>query len=519
MPLDDTCVLIGENNTGKSSILHAIRICLTRSFRANANIFDEYDYHLPNDSTDPTTADPINVTLTFSLLADSEGSVEARQVLRSVIRVDKDPPEITLCITSEYDLEIKDFITKYKFLDSDDEPYSNLVGNELYNLQRLIPFFYLESLRDAAKEFNPRSTFWKPFIQALDLDEIGKQKLEEASSDLNSFILEKHIIFKQVKEKLEEIAGLMPIRSIDPVQIEAVPSSAFDILARTRVHLISKTEAQIPIELYGSGTQSLAVIGLFNAFSRSRLKEKYGNSVTPILALEEPEAHLHPSATKSVGKILQNIEGQKLISTHSGELLAGIPLTKIRRLAQKDGEVNVYSMEEEGFSSDEINKLDFVVRINRGHLFFSRCWLFIEGETEFHILHACSEAMGYDLYVEGVSCVEFAQVGIGKFIKFADQLGINWFLLADGDKEGEKYRQQAKKHLDGRPEAEHILLLDGVMEEFLAKNGFEDIYKGIKGNKIPAIHAVAERIIAKKREVPEKIKEVIEQAIGLAREG
>jgi len=46
LPLDDLCVLIGENNSGKSSILEALKICLTRSFTRRASIFDEYDSHL-----------------------------------------------------------------------------------------------------------------------------------------------------------------------------------------------------------------------------------------------------------------------------------------------------------------------------------------------------------------------------------------------------------------------------------------------------------------------------------------
>lgn len=46
--------------------------------------------------------------------------------------------------------------------------------------------------------------------------------------------------------------------------------------------------------------------------------------------------------------------------------------------------------------------------------------------------------MGYDLYEDGVSCIEYTQVGVEKFIKLADQLGIEWFVLADSDAAGNK---------------------------------------------------------------------------------
>ena len=41
--LDQTTVLIGENNTAKSAILDALQICLSRSLTRKKGIFAEYD--------------------------------------------------------------------------------------------------------------------------------------------------------------------------------------------------------------------------------------------------------------------------------------------------------------------------------------------------------------------------------------------------------------------------------------------------------------------------------------------
>ena len=46
LKLDETTVLIGENNTGKSTVLEALQICLSRSLTRKGDIFSEYDYHL-----------------------------------------------------------------------------------------------------------------------------------------------------------------------------------------------------------------------------------------------------------------------------------------------------------------------------------------------------------------------------------------------------------------------------------------------------------------------------------------
>ena len=51
LPLDQLTVLIGENNTGKSTVLEAIKLVLTRSFGfRRGGQFSEYDFHLENAS-------------------------------------------------------------------------------------------------------------------------------------------------------------------------------------------------------------------------------------------------------------------------------------------------------------------------------------------------------------------------------------------------------------------------------------------------------------------------------------
>lgn len=548
LPLDDLCVFIGENNAGKSTILDAIRICLTRSLARRGAVFDEYDYHLPDATAEPARSPPIEITLHFAERRENEWVDEITQLLDAVEQVDeKKLRSVTLQVTSSFDPAIGDYATDYNFLDLSGAPLIRAkTPRYLINLQQLVPAFYLASLRDAAQEFRARSPFWGPFVRSLDIDEDARKELEAALLELNRKVLEKHAAFNIVKDRLRQTADLLPLGDADPVSIDAVPSKVFDILSRTQVNLASKTGAQIPIVRHGSGTQSLAVICLFDAFLQSQIAEGYGEHAEPLLALEEPEAHLHPSAVKAVAQMLQGLSGQKLISTHSGDLLAGVPLEKIRRLRRTDGKISVHRVEEGVLTADEANKLDYQVRTTRGSLLFSRCWLLVEGETEAPLVAECARAMGYDLYANGVSCIEFAQVGVEKFIKLADQLGIEWFVLADNDGAGEDYRDSARAQLNGRPENNHIRLLEhGIMEVFLCMEGYGDIYeasisdrkrdsvtakKGTidywkqvveaqkKNSKPRNALAVAEKMVETgKDSVPRLLQEVIEQTRNLAR--
>ena len=123
-----------------------------------------------------------------------------------------------------------------------------------------------------------------------------------------------------MKTKLQELQNIVVVATKDVVDIEAVPNRILDILSKSQVLIGTKTGSMIPLFRHGEGTQSLAVLMLFSAFL-----ENQGNEAT-ILALEEPEAHLHPSAVRILWRIVQTYAHQRIISSHSGELLSEIDI-------------------------------------------------------------------------------------------------------------------------------------------------------------------------------------------------
>ena len=55
---DQTTALIGENKTGKTAVLEAIRIRLDRLRGRGRRLFDDYDYHLADADASPRDAEP-----------------------------------------------------------------------------------------------------------------------------------------------------------------------------------------------------------------------------------------------------------------------------------------------------------------------------------------------------------------------------------------------------------------------------------------------------------------------------
>ena len=61
--LGDTTVLVGPNNAGKTAILDALRIALTRRWGQRNAGFSEYDIHLSDGAADPETSSGVQIEL------------------------------------------------------------------------------------------------------------------------------------------------------------------------------------------------------------------------------------------------------------------------------------------------------------------------------------------------------------------------------------------------------------------------------------------------------------------------
>ena len=482
LKLDETTVLIGENNTGKSTILAALECCLSRNLTRRSGAFSEYDYYLPEKGSQPMDSEGIEITLRFLEQFENEWPDEVLQSLAEAVQAGDDGKQsIIFRVRSRYDEVLDDFVTSWNFLD--------LAGNELIAakapvnliaLQQLAPVFYLSALRDSAQEFRPRGQFWSPFVRSSKLDPDVRRDLEGELAELNQKVLDANDSFGAVEDRLKNTGKMVPLATDDAVGIEAIPSRIFDIMSRTQVMLSSVTGARLPIGRHGEGTQSLAVICLFDAFLQTRLEDTYREHSSPILALEEPEAHLHPSATLSVAALLQELPGQKIVATHSGDLVGGCLISSLRRLRRKDGEITVYRLKEDVLNEDQIRKLNHHIRASRGSVLFARCWLLVEGEADRLVFEGCARVLGRDLLYAGVSCIEFQQIGISVDVltKFADSMGIEWHVVADNDPAGNGYVRSAQRHIGNRNEARHISqLAHGNLESFLCNEGYGRIYE------------------------------------------
>ena len=451
----DVTVLIGENNTGKTSVLDALRLCLDTVKSDKTCNFSEFDFYRNETRSGLPSCQPISITLSFLESEEYIWPEHITQGLNDVI-VGSDYSAIKFRITARYDADAGELVQSWSFLDDADNEMVGRAGI-IKDLRRLRPFFFQTALRAAKDQFHGQSTYWASFLRNKDIDDATRRALEDELCQVNQKIVNAHASFKDVTDEVKRISGLMAVGQANAVTVDPVPADVYKALRYTDVNLLTTSNAKIPIRSHGEGTQSLSVLLLFSAYLKTRLQADVDRHAEPIIAIEEPEAHLHPNAVRAVWHLLRDLPGQKIVATHSGDILSEVPVPKLRRMNRNGNATECKAIPNGLLSDEELRKFNHHVRRNRGELLFARCWLLVEGETDVSVFAECADILGVDLHGKGVRIVECSQAGgPGIFIKVADALGIHWHLVADSDPGGQKYIDDAKALLNGRLEADHI---------------------------------------------------------------
>lgn len=347
--LDDVTVIIGENNTGKTAVLDALRFITSRGPQRRQSTIAEYDFHMADKNADPKQSDPVVIELTVSESHSDEWPDEIAQSLNEIIQLDpvSDIDSIILRCSSQYNTATKSFESSWQFLDLKGDALGGkaLSQSLVSQFLKYIPYFYLSALRNVEEEFSPRSQFWGKILRSVDIPEDKRQELSASLEELNSQLLGADPRLANVASTVGRISSVMHGPSKQDVSIRALPLKAWDLMSKSEIVLKSKNDgAQFPITRYGQGTQSLSVLFLFQAFVEHLLKDTYTENSEPILALEEPEAHLHPQAARALWDQVTSLRGQRIVSSHSPYFVQNVPFRKLRMFRRDGVGVKVYSV-------------------------------------------------------------------------------------------------------------------------------------------------------------------------------
>jgi putative ATP-dependent endonuclease of OLD family len=128
-------------------------------------------------------------------------------------------------------------------------------------------------------------------------------------------------------------------------RLNTLPLSIEEMLQRTGVVLRNEDlRPWLPLGHHGQGLQSLAVIFLFQAAVLQQLRESTRTGMDAIFAIEEPEAHLHPQAARTLWSRIRTLPGQSLVTTHSPYFVQNVALHDLKVVRLSNGRTTVASI-------------------------------------------------------------------------------------------------------------------------------------------------------------------------------
>lgn len=544
--LEKTTVLTGMNNTGKTSLLKAMQIAL-----GNRQFISPDDFFIrDNNSGEKITIDLLIMPVDASGDQASDFS-EDWEVLLKTERIRTDGiksfiPLRTICtldpITSSY--KIQQFILSDwpKFNDNNNHWFQHDNGQTKGFHFDEISFFYMDAQRDIMEDTKQRSSYIGKMLANIKYSEEDIKEIEAQIELLNEKAVSSSDVLSNIKNTLKDLDSTMGSQS-HGIEITPFTKKIRDLNKGMSIYY-GDTKDSFPMQYHGMGTRSWSSLLTLKSFiNQLAAQAKKENTVFfPLLAIEEPEAHLHPNAQKKLFRQVDAIAGQKIISTHSPYIAASAELKQIRNL-YKNKQVYCGRIKIDKLNTEDIRKIKRQVISHRGEIFFSKLIVFFEGETEEQALPIFAQKYFGRTHVD----IGLDFVGVGghgnylPFIQFAEDLGMPWLIFSDAEPNiKESVADQLEKcnttknltdvvvYLDDGNNFERQLIADGFQDEIkeciidlyeflndrhrMTKKpeilNYDDdkLYKEITNDKTKYGPAVAEKIAeSDKKELPPKI--------------
>lgn len=348
LDLDETTVFIGANNSGKTAILEAVRIALSRRWGSRGTGFTEFDVHCPGQDHDPKTADPVRVFLRLEDTAEAPWDADMVADLEGpAVLTDQGRNLIWLRVTCEWNTETEAFEPIWQFLTAAGEPQFQGArrATNTSPFFSYIPIFFLPALRDAADEFGSRSSMWAKLLKSVRIPLELEGNVTAALNDLDSQLLGADPKLSDIADTIGQATKIAIGESGGDAKLRMLPMNIWDLVSRAGV-VLKNEEARpwLPLDHHGQGLQSLSVIFLFQAAVFQQLAEEERPGMEPIFLLEEPEAHLHPQAARTLWERISELPGQKLVTTHSPYFVQNVPLHNLRLARLCDGQTRISNL-------------------------------------------------------------------------------------------------------------------------------------------------------------------------------
>jgi Predicted ATP-dependent endonuclease of the OLD family len=459
-------VLIGHNNAGKTTIIKALELLFDNNATKRLKI-DDFNKNLNIQELKGT---PPSITISAKVTESEKEDEFSDDLVTIATWLTKLERPYEAQITFEYFLpekELEDYCNVLNQITSNEGDdywneietrflkkytYKIYVGKPEYRVSidseslKKFDFQFLNAIRDVERDlYSGRNTLLRDVIDYfIDYDIKDNKKLPE--EEKRKRIDERKKVFNQSTSKLIETLHSRLLAGKDQMLQYADKTGATfdkskpgfsgrvldtDLISALRLIVENETGIKIQAAQNGLGYNNLIYISLLLARMQKDASGQYLGSnakIYPILAIEEPEAHLHPSMQYKFLKFLkenhQSNVRQIFITTHSPNITAAVDLDDIIVLHKAKDTIEIaYPGRVFSDSDNDKHSKAYVERfldVTKSDMLFAKKIIFVEGIAEQMLIPAFAKYMDEDLSDYHTAVINIGGRCFDHFLKLFD---------------------------------------------------------------------------------------------------
>jgi putative ATP-dependent endonuclease of OLD family len=429
--------LVGENGSGKTNALYALRLLLDDSLARNANHLGESDFcralgdwrghwivisidfeeldssegcqimrhqvgHMNETETGTYTLyfrpNLIVRTHLYEMGTAGVARTEIDQYLNT-LTTDNYEPVITGRATADfldghtYDQLVGDFALMT--FPNPNEEDQNFVGEKMQSIHPEISCTFAPALRDVISDLrgyrsNPLLTLLRGTEKTIKIDDA--ERITKIVTDLNNDISALPEI-KRIAEGIQSTLQSTVGHTYSPgVGVQStLPDQMDKLLQRLTVKVSDDLHSTQLGDLSEQGLGGANLIYLALKLLEYEVKLS-SDRVAHFLLIEEPEAHIHTHIQKTLFENQPTLRTQVIVSTHSTHISSVARINSVNVLARRSDHAEVFQPAN-GLDSKAIERVERYLDAVRSTLLFAKGVILVEGQAELVLIPAMIKAV------------------------------------------------------------------------------------------------------------------------------